>query len=204
MKILRHIFPVIIALVLFSSCSSGERKVISRDDMAEIYAEMLLTDQWILSQPKTRRQADTSLVYEPIFNKYGYTTEDYLYTVDKYMDDPERYSRILRTTGEILDERLKELEIKREEQQRLEDRRKYLERIMEEARANLRYSTIYPDTTHKQYRLKPDSVAVELDSAHIYHLTLIFNCDSIIEGPALVALDTLAKTDTLSVADTLK
>ena len=204
MKVFRHIFPVIIAIVLFSSCSNGERKLISRGDFAEIYAEMLLTDQWVFTHPSNRRTADTSLVYEPILNKYGYTTEDYLYSVDKYMDDPERYSRILRTTGEILDEKLKELEIKREELQRLEDRRKYIEKIMAKARADLRYTTIYQDTTNIHYRLMPDSVAVELDSFHIFHLILKFDCDSIIDGPRLVSLDTLARTDTLSVADTLK
>ena len=73
MKILKLIFPVVVAIILFSSCSSEEGKVISRRDMAEIYAEMLLTDQWIASRPELRKKADTSLVYEPILNKYGYT-----------------------------------------------------------------------------------------------------------------------------------
>ena len=141
MKILKLIFPVVVAIILFSSCSSEEGKVISRRDMAEIYAEMLLTDQWITSRPELRKKVDTSLVYEPILNKYGYTTRDYIHTMDKYMDDPERYSRILRSTGVILDSKLQELQVKREELQRLEEIRKRLDKV----RADYDYIVI--DTT---------------------------------------------------------
>ena len=81
---------------------------------------MLVMDQWIADNPGFRVQADTSLVYEPIFEKFGYTTEDYRASVEHYMNDPERYSKILRTTTEILDAKLIELK----ELKRIEDRKK--------------------------------------------------------------------------------
>ena len=108
-KVFRYIFAVIAAAVLLSSCNGDEAEVIPRAKLSEIYAEMLMTDQWITSTPGIRHMADTSLVYEPILEKYGYDSEDYRKTVDKYMDDPERFSRILRSTVEIFDERLEEL-----------------------------------------------------------------------------------------------
>lgn len=134
MKIFRYIFPVLAVAVLLSSCSGGKDKVISRRDLAEIYAEMLLTDQWILSHPGNRQIADTSLVYEPILNKYGYTTEDYVRTVDKYMDDPERFSRVVRTTGKILDDMLEELHAQKEMQQEEEEILRYAESIRSQVR----------------------------------------------------------------------
>ena len=197
MKIFKHIFPVVLALVLFSSCSGEKGKVISRGDLAEIYAEMLMTDQWIANHPELRKKADTSLVYEPILEKYGYTTQDYVLTMDKYMDDPERYSRILRTTGEILDSRLKELQVKKEELQRLEEIRKRLEKVRAEVSKYITYKTHYPDTSRKEYDHIPDSLTVWVDSNHIYCLELIFSHDSLIDGPKLVAVDTVVVADTL-------
>ena len=204
MKIFRRIFPVIVAIIFFSSCSSGEGKVISRSDLAEIYAEMLMTDQWIALRPELRKNADTTLVYEPILNKYGYTTQDYVHTMDKYMDDPERYSRILRTTGEILDSRLKELEIKKEELTRLEEIRKRLEKVRAEVSKYITYKTYYPDIARREYDHIPDSVTVWVDSNRIYCLELIVRHDSLIDGPRLVAVDTVQVVDSVVKVDTLK
>ena len=86
-----------------------ENNLIPRNKLAMIYAEMLMTDQWITDNPDIRSLADTSLIYEPILEKYGYNSEDYRYSVNVYLDDPERFSRIFRTTSEILDERHSEL-----------------------------------------------------------------------------------------------
>lgn len=65
---------------------------------------MIIADQWIAIQSaEVRRQSDTTQFYEPIFNKYGYTLSDYLTSVDYYMNDPERFSRILKKTQSILE-----------------------------------------------------------------------------------------------------
>ena len=116
-----HIFLLFAALIVLApSCRRDRVRVIPRAKLAKIYAEMFMTDQWIQATPKLRTIADTSLVYEPILEAYGYTSEDYQYSVDHYMNDPERFSRILRTTGEILDDRIKELQLKQAELARLE------------------------------------------------------------------------------------
>ena len=129
MKALRHIYPVILSVMFLVSCGGPEGKVIPREEFAEIYAQMLLMDQWISGTPGTRQVADTSLVYEPILNEHGYTTSDYRKSVDVYMDDPERFSRILRTTVEIFDNMLKELEVRKAEHDRLEEIRKHIEQL---------------------------------------------------------------------------
>lgn len=203
MKIFRHIFPVLSVLVLLSSCSSGDGRVISRGDLAEIYAQMLLTDQWLAGKPSLRKMADTSLVYEPILEQYGYTKEDYVRTVDKYMDDPERYSRILRTTVSILDDKLNELEERKKSQESQEDIRKRLEKLMEDVKVNIRYSLYYKDTTAVCHRHLSDSLRIDTDSLDIYRLIFVDTRDSIIDGLRLVARDTVQVADTLDVADSL-
>ena len=97
------------AACILSSCVKDDAEVIPRAKMAKIYAEMFETDQWILATQGIRLMADTSLVYEPILNKYGYDVNDYMKTVDSYMDDPERFAKVLRNSGEILDERIEVL-----------------------------------------------------------------------------------------------
>lgn len=94
-------------LCIFSCKREGH--VIPRDTLAQIYAEMLVADQLISQDSKIRRTADTTLVYEPIFQKYGYTSDDYRASMARYIKDPDRYARILRRTGVIIEERLKEL-----------------------------------------------------------------------------------------------
>ncbi|MBR5384832.1 MAG: DUF4296 domain-containing protein [Bacteroidales bacterium] len=102
MRLIRHIALLVLALAAMASCGRGEH-IISRGDMARIYADMYMTDQWILVNPDYRRLADTTLVYNPVFEKYGYDTDDYIASVRYYMRDPERFSKILKQTSRILD-----------------------------------------------------------------------------------------------------
>ena len=87
--------------MLLFSCSRA--KVIPRRTFVKIYADMFLADEWVKDNPSARRQVDTSLLYEPIFESYGYTTDDYLKSVEHYMGDTERYARMLKKAGDILD-----------------------------------------------------------------------------------------------------
>ena len=104
---LKHILTLLAACILIiSSCKRGDEKIIPRKDMAKIYAEMLVVDQWVQLDQAVRKTMDTTLVYEPILEKYGYDSDDYRNSVYKYLDDPERFSRILREAAEIIDKRL--------------------------------------------------------------------------------------------------
>lgn len=116
-----------LALVLLAGCSR-RAKVIPRGTMAKIYAEIFMQDQWLAKHPQGRR-ADTTLVYEPIFRKYGYTSDDYRLSRETYLSDPDRYARILKNSNLILDARLagidKEMKARDEIKGRLEALKKY-------------------------------------------------------------------------------
>ncbi len=198
----RHILAALAAvMVVFASCSRGA-EIIPRKKMAEIYAEMLVTDQWISTTPGIRHIADTSLVYEPILDKYGYDSDDYRASVDKYMDDPERFSRIFRTAGEIMDKRLAEL---RKEQARL-DAIAALPKI----KSDFRVEEFVPYWGDEPYVHYYDSLDVYLDSAtRVYKYVSVARGDTLFDGIRIIVpdslnvADSLAQTDSLAVADSL-
>ena len=82
-------------LLLVAVVSCRGPRVIPRDTLTDIYYDMFLADQQIREEPRLRSQADTMLVYEAVFNRYGYTTDDYLYSLRSYLKDPERFARVL-------------------------------------------------------------------------------------------------------------
>lgn len=114
---------VVAILACICSCSKGGR-VIPRSKLAKIYAEMYVVDAWLDTAPyEVRRTADTLLVYEPIFRKYGFTTEDYRASVSYYLQDPDRFSRILKKTSHILKDDIEELRDEQEALIKLEESR---------------------------------------------------------------------------------
>ena len=203
MRTIRHISLALAMILTLASCIGGRDKVIPRAKLAEIYAEMFITDQWISGTHSVRRQADTSLVYEPILEKYGYTSEDYRKSVDRYMDDPERFSRILRSSVGILDKRLAVLNEIKEEL----DHQKALEKLLEQLRyeSDFKAEEFFPYLFDEPYVHYYDSLSVEPDSVlMVYRLKNIERTDTIFDGVRIIVCDSLNVADTLNVIDTLQ
>lgn len=183
-KVFLHIPAVLAALLLCFACSDDESKVIPRGKMAKIYAEMLVMDQWAVSDSRLRQKADTSLIYEPIFEKYGYDGEDYRASVEYYMNDPERFSRILRESADILDARIEELKNLKQELMKQEN----INRLI----TDFEISDFYPYLSSEPYVHYYDSLAVELDTLSTYRLVSIERADTLYD-----CLRMIVQTDTL-------
>ena len=183
-RIFLHIPAVLAALLLCFACSDDESKVIPRGKMAKIYAEMLVMDQWAVSDSRLRQKADTSLIYEPIFEKYGYDGEDYRASVEYYMNDPERFSRILRESADILDARIEELKNLKQELMKQEN----INRLI----TDFDISDFYPYLSSEPYVHYYDSLAVELDTLSTYRLVSIERADTLYD-----CLRMIVQTDTL-------
>ena len=194
------ILLLLAAIVLAPSCRRSGPRVIPRGKLAKIYAEMFVTDQWIQNTPKLRSIADTSLVYEPILEKYGYTSEDYQHSVQHYMDDPERFSRILRTTGEILDDQIKDLKRKQKELQELEAKR-----LAESKRKYPEYELWYTELPPRNERDYSDTISVGWDTASLmFKFRYMPRTDTIYEGVRMIVpADTLTVADSLAVTDSI-
>ena len=100
---LRWAHIVVLLAVLAMICGCGRRsRVIPADKLVRIYHDMFLADQWLRDNQSARKVADTTLFFDPIFRRHGYTFEDYDRSVQYYLDHPEQYSKILDRAAERL------------------------------------------------------------------------------------------------------
>lgn len=185
----RQHFILLLAAVmsLAVSCRKDEAEVIPRAKMASIYADMLVTDQWITTTPGIRLIADTSLVYEPILEKYGYDSDDYRKSVDHYMNDPERFARILRTSVEIIDKKISLLK----HEQAILDAKAKLPKIESDFRPEDFVRYLY-DEPYVHYF---DSLDVVLDTAMMYRVVSRERADTIYDRIRMIIVDSLFMED---------
>lgn len=86
----------VLAVVLAGLCACGHRnRIIPENKLVRIYHDMFLADQWVRDHPDSRSDVDTTLLFDPIFHRYGYTFEDYDRTVQYYLDRSEQFVKIL-------------------------------------------------------------------------------------------------------------
>lgn len=148
-----HIIAFVLALTMVSC--RGPR-VIERDDMVDVMREMLLQEQQLrMNLPSPGSQADTLLVYEGIFQKYGYDTDDFRHSLDYYLAEPARMEKVM---GEVAEQLEKESSTLRKELE-LEQWQKAL----------LRIYGMQPDTTAPQPRVRPvDTLKVRFGEDSVY------------------------------------
>jgi hypothetical protein len=53
---------------------------------------------------------DTLLVYEAVFEKYGYDTDDYMHSLRYYLKDPERFAKVFEEVASRLERESKSLD----------------------------------------------------------------------------------------------
>lgn len=96
----------IVLLLCLVAVSCGPRRI-ARGDMENIMTDILIQDQQIKSDRSLRQAADTSLVYEGIFEAYGYDTDDFLYSMEYYLQDPSRMEKIMGKVADKLEAEVK-------------------------------------------------------------------------------------------------
>lgn len=109
MKPLLRILAVLSLLLAFAGCRKGP-KIIPQDEFGELYAELLLTDQWVKTHLSERRVADTSFVYAQVLQRHGYTSEQVVASMKHYLQDPLRYKRAMAVTVARLERHNNEVE----------------------------------------------------------------------------------------------
>ena len=103
---MRRVLYIVLVVLLVAACGPHR---IPRDDMEDIVYRMLVQDQQIKQDPKLRQQADTMLVYEGIFQTYGYNTDDFLFSLEYYLEEPARMEKVMEKVAERLDAEAKVL-----------------------------------------------------------------------------------------------
>lgn len=104
--------PSYLALValLVASFACNKPRVIPKDDLVAIFEQMYIADQWIRDAPYRQRLADTSYVYRPILQRFGYSEEDLRTTITFYTDRPSEFALIYDKVANNLRDRKKAVE----------------------------------------------------------------------------------------------
>ena len=153
---MKRILLCLLLLGALLSCTQRGR-VIPKDKMAEIYADMFVADQWV-AHKHLRHNLDTVSLYGAVLARYGYTVEDYRVTANEYLKDPERYSKIIKKTMKILEQREKNLKKEIQRQEALKDLVNARDIYLPQWRFALSPMD-HPDIFHL-----PDSIAIYVDS----------------------------------------
>ena len=186
-----HIALAALALLLLLPACGRRGRIIPAGKMAEIYVDMFLADQWVSDNYGTRKAADTSDFYGPIFKAHGYNFKDYDRSVNHYLENPENYSRLLDKSVDILEKRIKALKNEEERREKVKELERYL-------RDNLLPRVDFEQDDTLLWR--PDTLAASADS-------LVAAADSLAISDSLAAAaDSLvAVSDSLvAIKDTIK
>lgn len=188
---------VLSALLLLLSVGACARKarVIPDNKLADIYAEMFLADQWLSTNYSYRRVADTTLFYEPIFEKYGYNLADFNESMRYYVKKPDKYAKILKTAGLKLDAQAKRLK-------KVEDYYNNREKFSPYIPKSFNLETLMSQDTMMSVCVRDIVEAWQVDDSLAVRDSLIVK-DSVIVRDSVVVKDSLAVKDALIVKDSL-
>ena len=188
---------VLSALLLLLSLGACARKarVIPDNKLADIYAEMFLADQWLSTNYSYRRVADTTLFYEPIFEKYGYNLADFNESMRYYVKKPDKYAKILKTAGLKLDAQAKRLK-------KVEDYYNNREKFSPYIPKSFNLETLMSHDTMMSVCVRDIVEAWQVDDSLAVRDSLIVR-DSLAVKDALIVKDSMAAKDTLALEEKL-
>ena len=112
-----------IVLVLLAVAACQGPRIIPKNTLTDIYEEMFIVDQQIRERNIPHAQMDTMLVYEAVFNKYGYNTDDYLLSLRHYLKDPERFAKVFEEVAKRLEKEVDALDRLMDYEKELEEKR---------------------------------------------------------------------------------
>ncbi|MBO4625594.1 MAG: DUF4296 domain-containing protein [Bacteroidales bacterium] len=112
---MKRVLLIVCLLALAVSCHKGPRRI-PRGDMEDIMMHVLMQDQYVKAHSELRPQFDTMLVYEGVFESFGYNTDDFLASLQYYLEDASRMEKIMEKVEKRLMVKVKEAEIEVQEE----------------------------------------------------------------------------------------
>lgn len=187
---------LVLVVIMAVSCGQNDKAtVIPPSKMEKIYREMFLADRWVQLDEGRNYKADTSWLYRPIFEKYGYTQEDYLATVESYLNDPERFSDLVGRVAEGLEKDAANYRKAFENEERLLHRKDSIAALLNSIGRDgcplFEELFMVPSVT--------DRIEIELNEKDVYYPVPVLE-DTMYSGPAMVFADSIrAHQDTSKV-----
>ncbi|MDD4919938.1 MAG: DUF4296 domain-containing protein [Bacteroidales bacterium] len=100
---MRNALTLLYLIILLPACKNGIKRI-PADDFQLVLRDMFMTDLILERDGTLNRLADSTLVYPPILEKSGYTSEQFLATMDYYSTRPSRFKSILVRLRKSLDQ----------------------------------------------------------------------------------------------------
>jgi len=141
MKVSKICILIPLLLLLAAACHRGP-KILRPKEFADLYADMILADEWVRLHPELRRSADTMLVYAEAFERHGVTSADVKANLEYYLRDPLRYSRVMDATLRRLEGHEKKI---KDELDRVMDIDGFRRKFRRGAVTDTLWHGIYPD-----------------------------------------------------------
>lgn len=95
----------VLAILTSTLFSCSQRGIIEGDKFPSVIADLYLVDKAVTLDLDRIQRVDTLLLYEPVFRKYGYTTDDFIRTIDHYISRPAKLKSFFNKAKDILENR---------------------------------------------------------------------------------------------------
>ena len=162
----RLLLYLLVTLLFAPACR--QHRIIPDSELAEIFRDIFLTNAYIQEQ---RPRVDSLMIYEPVFARYGYTTEDVQYTIGNF--SKHKSARL----GDVVERAIDLLE---EEGLKLEHEVAILDTVDNVAR-RLTRRTLYADSVVHVRKLKDTArlrITVPVTEPGDYTVSLDYLIDS--------------------------
>lgn len=126
----------IIPLFFLFSCSSKE---IPERELPQIISEIYKVDRHIGLNYNLAVKSDTTKIYESVLGHYGYTNEQFVKSIERYLHRPEKLKRIYIKAAEIVDKEREEIA-------------EFLERQYQQELFSYRYRELSRDSTTLSFK----------------------------------------------------
>lgn len=103
--------PLLILIILGTFSISCTRDVIiPKETMVDIYHDIYLLDQSLIRKGIYRDIQDSLLIYEPVFNRYGYSSDDYIRSLNFYIERPDKFEKVFAEVKHRYEARIMEID----------------------------------------------------------------------------------------------
>ena len=172
MKIYRYIVKVFVAALVVLGIGCSGPRVIPDDILVKIFHDAYVANAYM---EECRIRQDSLLIYEPIFQRYGYTMEDLQYTITNFT---ERKSAML---SDLMGEVNRMLDA----ESRLEVKRMIVLDTIDNIAKRQYTRTIYADTLIRAKRLRDSSklrITIEDIIPGEYNISFDYHIDTLDEN----------------------
>ena len=164
---MKRVLSILFVVAMVGMVGCGKKNIIPDDTLADIFHDAFVVNAYIGEE---RIDLDSLQIYEPIFNRYGYTAKDVVYTVGNFS---RRKSARL---GTVVERAISRLE---QESKAYAKKVVILDTIRNVAVRTLT-RTVYSDTLIKA-KTRADSTALYIEISPVYQgeykISYIYKCE---------------------------